>query len=116
MLDGSQSSDADGDSLDYAWTQTSGPGVTLSNAGSAIAQFTAPSVDSDTMLQFRLSVTDPGGLGDTSTVTVTVTSGSAASDSGGSGGAADWFFIILLLSASAAVRGCQSIPAKKRAS
>jgi choice-of-anchor B domain-containing protein len=96
-LDGSQSNDADGDSLEYAWAQTSGPGVTLSNAGSAIAQFTAPAVDSDTMLQFRLSVTDPGGLGDTSTVTVTVTSGSTSSDSGGSGGGAMQPFTVMLL-------------------
>jgi hypothetical protein len=86
ILDGSQSSDADGDTLEYAWSQVSGPGVTLSNADSAIAQFAAPAVNSDTMLQFRLTVTDPGGLSDTSTVTITVIGGSTNSFGSGSGG------------------------------
>lgn len=102
-LDGSQSNDVDGDSLEYSWTQTSGPGVALSNAGSAIAQFTAPSVNSDTMLQFRLTVTDPGGLSDaaTVTVTVTVTSDPTAFGGGGSGGGATHplTFVLLLVAA-----------------
>ena len=42
-LDGSNSSDADGDTLTYAWT---GPqGVTLSDASLASPTFTAPQVD-----------------------------------------------------------------------
>lgn len=106
VLDGSQSSDADGDMLEYAWSQVSGPGVTLSNADSAIAQFAAPSVSSDTMLQFRLTVTDPGGLSDTSTVTITITSDSANSSGGGSGGGViDPFAAALLLLARLVLRG-----------
>jgi hypothetical protein len=41
-LDGSASSDPDGDQLTYAWTQTSGPTVTLSSATAAKPTFTAP--------------------------------------------------------------------------
>jgi choice-of-anchor B domain-containing protein len=103
-LDGSQSNDADGDSLEFSWTQISGPGVTLSSAGSAVAQFTAPSVSSDTLLQFRLTVTDPGGLSDTSTVTITVTGGPDLFGGGSGGGAADLWLAALLLLAAAAIR------------
>jgi choice-of-anchor B domain-containing protein len=85
-LDGSQSDDPDGDPLSFAWTQTDGPGVTLDGADTDTATFTAPSVDSDTMLRFRLTVTDPSGLEDTATAVVTVTSASSGGgDSGGSG-------------------------------
>lgn len=96
-LDGSQSADSDGDVLEYAWVQASGPGVTLSEADSAVARFTAPSVGSDTMLQFRLTVTDPGGLSDSATVTVTVTTDSTSSNGGGSGGGAADFLLVALL-------------------
>jgi hypothetical protein len=109
-LDGSQSNDADGDVLEYSWTQTSGPTVTLASADAAIAQFAAPSVNSDAMLQFRLTVTDPGGLSDMATVTITVTSGSSSSGGDGSGsGVMDLWIVALLL-----LRLCQSIAARKR--
>lgn len=86
-LNGSGSNDPDGDNLSYAWSQTLGPTVTLSNANTATASFRAPSVNSDTVLRFALQVTDPGGLGDTSTVNVTVSSSSGGGSPGGSGGA-----------------------------
>jgi chitinase len=35
QLDGSKSSDADGDTLGFAWEQTDGPAVTLNGADSA---------------------------------------------------------------------------------
>jgi len=57
-LDGSGSTDADGDRLSYTWDQTSGPVVTLAEADSATPTFTAPSVDSETTLTFTLTVSD----------------------------------------------------------
>src|SRR5262249_49429942 len=58
-LNGTGSSDADGTIVSYAWTQLSGPSVTLSGAGTSIASFTAPASGS---LVFSLTVTDSDGL------------------------------------------------------
>ena len=69
-LDGSGSSDPDGDILTFTWTQTLGTQVTLSDAGYVQPSFTAPSEPE--RLVFRLTVTDPNGLSDTDEVTVTV--------------------------------------------
>jgi choice-of-anchor B domain-containing protein len=98
-LNGSQSSDSDGDSLDFEWQQISGPSVTLNNAGAADATFTAPSVSSDTMLQFRLTVSDPSGLSDSATVTVTVTRPSDANGGDSGGGAVNAWLLAWLLAA-----------------
>jgi hypothetical protein len=58
-LDGSASFDPDGESLTYAWTQTGGPAVSLANAGTAQASFTAPLVGpGGVMLTFTLTVSD----------------------------------------------------------
>ncbi|MEX2123176.1 MAG: choice-of-anchor B family protein [Woeseia sp.] len=92
-LDGGQSNDPDGDSLTSQWTQTSGPQVTLSDAATAVAQFTSPTVSSDTMLQFRLTVSDPTGLSDSATTTVTVTMANAG------GGGISVLFILLCVTA-----------------
>jgi len=69
-LDGSGSTDPDGDPLDYSWTQTSGPSVTLSGANTATPSFTAPV--GPATLTFELEVCDGEPLCDTDTVTVNV--------------------------------------------
>ena len=69
-LDGSGSSDPDGDILTFAWTQTLGSQVTLSDASYVQPSFEAPWRPEP--LVFRLTVTDPDGLSDSDEVTVTV--------------------------------------------
>lgn len=93
-LDGGLSNDPDGDSLTFQWEQTGGTQVSLSNTTSAVAQFTTPAATSDTMLQFRLTVTDPSNLSDSAATTVTVT----RVNSGG-GGSISGLFILLGLAA-----------------
>lgn len=55
-----------------AWTQTSGPTVTLSGADTNTATFTAPSVSAATELKFRFTATDEKGKVATAETTVTV--------------------------------------------
>lgn len=75
-LDASGSADPDGSVSGYAWTQTGGPSVMLSNGSAARPTFTAPAVDgrNETALTFRVEVTDDDGKTDADTVTVSVVS------------------------------------------
>ncbi len=68
-LDGTGSTDPDGDTLTYSWTQISGTSVTLSDASAAQPSFTAP--NSNETLAFRLTVSD-GTLSTSDTVEVAV--------------------------------------------
>jgi len=68
-LTGSASDPDSGDVLTYAWTQTSGPDVELSNAATATASFTSPA--GENTLIFTLSVND-GTVSTADSVTVTV--------------------------------------------
>ncbi len=70
-LNGSASTDADGDTLTYAWTQSSGTTVTLSDATAEQPTFTAPNLKSDEDLTFSLVVND--GTVDSAPATVKVT-------------------------------------------
>lgn len=66
-LNGSGSSDPDGDAITFLWEQTGGPSVSLSGANTARATFTAVAGQT---YNFRLTVRDPGGLTGTARVTV----------------------------------------------
>src|SRR5262245_4169150 len=69
-LDGTGSTDPDNDTLTYAWSQTSGPSVTLSGANTSTPSFTAPT--GPATLVFQLQVCDPSNACDTDSVTVNV--------------------------------------------
>jgi hypothetical protein len=75
ILNGSNSSDPDDGIASYLWEQTSGITVTLSDPTAVQPTFTAPDVGPDgASLTFQLTVTDNGGLQDTDTCIVNVTS------------------------------------------
>ena len=70
LLDGSASSDSDGEQLAYSWSQTAGDQVQLNNAETANPTFTAP--NRAQVLRFALTV-DDGDRFDTDTVYIRVT-------------------------------------------
>ncbi len=70
-LDGSGSSDPDGDSLRYRWHVLSTNGTYLAVSSNEVYTSTAPS-DSVGTYTYRLTVRDPGGLSDTDSVQVTI--------------------------------------------
>lgn len=73
-LDGSNSNDPDNNIATYAWKQTTGPAVSLSNPASVQPTFTAPLAGaSGSSLTFQLTVTDSGGLTSTDTCIVNIT-------------------------------------------
>ena len=86
MLDGSGSSDPDGDPLAFKWTQTGGPEVTLSSATADKPSFTAPDVGNGTQLTFSLQVQDATLTSESAVVVVTVDA-NAGKDTGSGGGA-----------------------------
>jgi len=77
ILDGSQSMDGEQDGralASFYWEQIGGPTVTLNNATTTNARFTAPRLkgQKNTLLTFQLTVIDDKGLEDTDLVQVTV--------------------------------------------
>ena len=77
MLLAGSGSDAEG-AVTYAWTQVSGPAVTLSSSTAPTPTFTAPLIDTATAtIELRLTVTDSANATATDTVTVTVNNVSA---------------------------------------
>lgn len=71
-LDGRGSVDPAGGALIFQWRQISGPAISLQNAETAAASFTAPQVTADTDLVFELYVKNPQGYDAVATVTITV--------------------------------------------
>ena len=69
-LDGSNSSDPEGETLAYLWIQTGGTIVTLSNTTAVQPTFTAPAVPGG--LIFQLAVTNTDGLKNTDSVGVDI--------------------------------------------
>lgn len=78
-LDAAGSSDPDGDTLTYEWTQVSGPAVVLSDHDTATPSFTAPQVGpAGATLVFRVTVDDGYGGDDSAEVTITVQDSTSA--------------------------------------
>lgn len=109
-LDGTGSNDPDGDTLTYQWTQLSGPSVSLANASSATATFTAPNVSSDSLLRFELTV-DDGFLQSSAETAITVQRQAGGNRKKG-GGAMHWLILVILLSVGAIRQGLIHLPAR----
>jgi hypothetical protein len=71
-LDGSSSTDTDGEIVLFEWSQDEGPKVTLSSLNAISPTFIAPNVDSNVKLIFNLKVTDDDNATDNAKVSVTV--------------------------------------------
>ncbi len=72
-LDGSGSSDTDGTIVGYQWVQTAGTAISINNASTIQASFTAPVLGLDgENLTFRLTVTDDDDNSSVSNITVSV--------------------------------------------
>ena len=61
ILDGSKSKDSDGKIESYHWQQITGPSIALANVNDIKMSFISPLVNQDTMLVFKLTVTDDKG-------------------------------------------------------
>ncbi len=83
-LDGSGSSDPNGDEISYQWSQTGGPAVSLEGAETATPSFTAPT--GPAALEFELEVCDPSEACETDSVAVSVEAPANEPPTGGGGG------------------------------
>lgn len=72
ILDGSKSKDRDGKIESYHWQQIRGPSIALANVNDIEMSFISPAVNQDTMLLFKITVTDDGGDSDSAITAVKV--------------------------------------------
>jgi hypothetical protein len=76
-------SDAEQDSLTYAWTRTAGPSFTLTGANTSTLSFVAPTVTKATTIRFQLTVSD--GTNTVSDTVIVVINPASSSDDDSSG-------------------------------
>ena len=72
ILDGSSSSDSDGQIVSYKWTQSKGSAVTLIDSNTVSARFVTPETEKREELTFQLIVLDNAGDQDADEVPVTI--------------------------------------------
>ena len=72
ILDGSKSKDRDGKIESYHWQQITGPSIALANVNDIKMSFISPLVNQDTMLFFKLTVTDDKGSSHSASTAVKV--------------------------------------------
>jgi subtilisin len=72
VLDGSKSKDKDGTVMSYKWEQVYGPNVILEHANEVKSSFVTPSITSDTVLGFKLTVSENSGVFSSDNVRVRV--------------------------------------------
>lgn len=68
--------DSDGSIASYSWSQVSGSSVSISDSASSTLSFTAPSVTSDSVLEFTITVTDNDGSTASANIAVTIVTSS----------------------------------------
>jgi hypothetical protein len=73
ILDGSKSRDRKGEIVSYGWEQLSGPVATLEHPEAPMTSFIAPSVERDTFVAFKLTVTNNIGKSSSDVVVVRIT-------------------------------------------
>jgi len=91
-----QATDAESDVMTYLWEQTSGTSVTLTDADTLTASFTAPNATDK--LVFKFTATDFKGASSSESITVTVVVAreDPVISSGGSGGTVFWLTMLSL--------------------